>query len=137
MKKHTLSLSALVLALGFSVPAFAAPADNPLCADKEAEVERQMDMAREQGNRDRLRGLETSLEQIRTHCTDEELLADAEEEVRDSLEDQEEQRQELEEALQAGDVDKVEDRQEDLKEATEELEEHIRELEALRSRAAR
>ncbi|MFL1405310.1 DUF1090 domain-containing protein [Marinobacter sp. M1N3S26] len=137
MKRHSLSLSALVLALGFGVPAFAASTGNPLCAAKEAEVERQMDMAREQGNRERLRGLETSLERIRTHCTDEGLLADAEEEVRDSLEDLEEQRQELEEAIQEGDTDEIEDRREDLKEATDELEEHTRELEALRNQAGR
>lgn len=137
MKKGLIGVTAFVAALTQGSPTLAVANSNPLCTDKESEVRQQMEIARQRDNQERLRGLENALDSIRRHCTDEALRAEAEEEVRDSQADLEEQRQELEEAIREGDTDKIEDRQQDLREATEELEEHIRELEALRSRAAR
>lgn len=133
MKRQRIALPAFFLALGVCTPTFAATDDNPLCAAKERNVREQMEVARAHGNTDRLRGLETSLEKIQRQCTDEALLEEAEDEVRESIEEVEERKQDLEEALEEGDVDEVEDRREKLREATDELNDHAEELESLRN----
>ncbi len=135
MTNRPITFPAFVLALGMSAPTFAATNDHPLCSAKEADIQRQINSAQKQENRNQLRGLETALDNIRVHCTDENVLADAEEEVQESLEELDERQQDLEEALEEGDTDQIEKRQEKLEEATGELEEHMQELEALRKNA--
>lgn len=129
MINRAIIFSVFSLALNMNAPVFAAANDNPLCAAKEADVQRQISTAQKQKNKGQLRGLETALDNIRAHCTDEKVLADAREEVQESLKELDERQQELEEALQEGDTEEIEKRQEKLKEATSELEEHMQELE--------
>ncbi|WP_168203194.1 DUF1090 domain-containing protein [Marinobacter fonticola] len=132
MKKLSINLSASLLAMSLGAPVFAASDENPHCAAKEAEVQQQIDAAREHGNTERLRGLEASLEGIRNHCSDEKVIAEAEAEVQESMEEVEERQRDMEEALQEGDMDEVEERREKLEEATSELEEHTQKLKSMR-----
>ncbi|WP_165856103.1 DUF1090 domain-containing protein [Marinobacter sp. JSM 1782161] len=106
----------------------------PLCDAREANVQSQLDAARQQGNAHRVDGLEQALASIQTHCRDQDLLEDAEDELRESMDEVDERQRELEEALEKGDRDKIEKRRDKLQEATAELEAHTRELEALRGK---
>lgn len=49
------------------------------CASKEADILRQLEHAREQGNAGRIGELETALGKVRAHCTDEGLQAERQE----------------------------------------------------------
>lgn len=122
----------MALMIGITTPTFA-DSENPLCAAKEADIRQQMDAAREHGNANRLRGLETALENIRTDCSDDDLMADARQDVRDSMEEVRERQQDLEDAIEDGDTGKIEKRRDKLKEATDELDEHTQTFEMLQS----
>ncbi|WP_203141846.1 DUF1090 domain-containing protein [Marinobacter mangrovi] len=130
MNRTVITLSACVLTLAYFAPAQAN--DNPLCAAKEADIQQQMDTARQQGNSHRVDDLQEALDGLRSNCTDDKLLSDAEDNLQESMEEVKERREELNEAVQDGDMDKVEKRRKKLDEATDELEAHTRELNALR-----
>ena len=86
------------------------------CAGKEAEIRRQLEHAREQGNADRIEGLETALGKVRAHCTDAGLQAERQEEIG-------EREAELQEALDDGHQQKIGKRERKLAEAREALRE--------------
>ena len=103
-----------------------------LCDARAAEVRGQMATAKAQGNARQVRGLERALSAIEENCTDEQVLGEAETQVRESLQEVTEREADLEEAVAGGDQDKVARRLAKLKETQEDLATHRRELEALR-----
>ncbi|MBA1261841.1 DUF1090 domain-containing protein [Stutzerimonas stutzeri] len=93
------------------------------CASKEADILRQLEHAREQGNTGRIEGLETALGKVRAHCTDAGLQAERQEEIDEAREEIREREAELQEALREGDPKQIEKRERKLAEAREELRE--------------
>ncbi len=96
------------------------------CASKEADIRRQLEHAREQGNAGRIEGLETALSKVRAHCTDVGLQAERQEEIDEAREEIREREAELQEALRDGDRGKIEKRERKLDEAREELREILK-----------
>lgn len=97
------------------------------CASKEADILRQLEHAREQGNAGRIGGLETALSKVRAHCTDAELQAERQEDIDEAREEISEREADLQEALRDGDPEKIETRERKLAEARNELREILEE----------
>ncbi|PCF94662.1 DUF1090 domain-containing protein [Vreelandella nigrificans] len=125
-----LSLAAVwsVLPLQFSHAA------DVLCEDKTLNLRQQLEYAQTYDNQQRIRGLQRALQSIEKNCTNERVLAEAAEKVRESEEEVSERELELEHALRDGDEDKIQKRREKLAEEVRELEEHIQELHSLQHR---
>lgn len=87
------------------------------------EIRRQLEHAREQGNADRIEGLETALGKVRAHCTDAGLQAERQEEIGEAREEIREREAELQEALDDGHQQKIGKRERKLAEAREALRE--------------
>ncbi|GEN25431.1 hypothetical protein HCU01_33800 [Halomonas cupida] len=104
---------------------------NPLCSAREEEVLHELQSAEKYGNEHRIEGLQRALSNIRAHCTDESLIADAEEAVEESREEVRDRRQDLDEALREGDPDDIAEQREELQEAEDELHSDIQQLRAL------
>lgn len=92
-----------------------------LCEEKARDVREQLASAQESANSQRAEGLQRALEAIEGNCTNQSILEDAAEDVRDSQRDVQEQQAELEEALSEGDDDDIQDKRADLEQATREL----------------
>ncbi|GEK52976.1 hypothetical protein HVE01_36970 [Vreelandella venusta] len=105
-----------------------------MCEDKMTVLRQQLEHAQEHDNQHRVRGLQRALHSIEEHCTNEQVLAEAAEEVRESQEEVRERELALEEALGEGDEDDIQKRREKLAEAVRELEEHTEELDSLQHR---
>lgn len=130
--KYIYSLAALVLFAALSGPAYALPNNSYGCEKKEQALMQQLEIAREYGNYNQIRGLERALANVRTWCSDGGLLSDAEENVEEKQEEVWEREQELAEAIAEGkDPEKIAKRQRKLDEARNELEQAVRERDAL------
>lgn len=123
-------LTALVL----STSAFAAQAnDNPACAQKAAQIQLQIDYAKQHGNTRQQQGLETALENVRLHCTDAKLIRDKQEEIAEQQEDLQDIQADIQEKRQEGKADKVAKLERKLAKETAELQKLQEELQALQS----
>ncbi|MCP1624262.1 DUF1090 domain-containing protein [Pseudomonas nitroreducens] len=126
------ALMAAVLALGCASPLFAAEtAKQPLtgCAAKRANLETQLEQARAQGNDNRVAGLQTALDKVKTYCTDASLSQERKQNVLDAEKDVAQREKDLRKAMSKGDPEKIEKRKDKLAEARAELEQAKRELE--------
>lgn len=130
--KYTYSLAALVLLAALAGPGYALPNNSYGCKKKEQALMQQLEIARQYGNYNKIRGLERALANVRTWCSDGGLLSDAEEKVEEKQEEVWEREQELAEAIAEGkDPDKIAKRQRKLDEARSDLAQAIRERDAL------
>jgi len=123
---------AAVLALGCASPLLAAEAAKPPltgCAAKRAALENQLEQAKAQGNGNRVAGLQTALEKVKTYCTDAGLAQERKQNVLDAEKEVAQREQDLRKAMNKGDAAKVEKRKDKLAEARAELEQAKRELE--------
>lgn len=91
------------------------------CADKEAEITRQLEHAQAYGNAGRVRGLETALEKVQANCTDAGLRAERQEKIEEARDEVAEREADLREALEDGSPEKIEKRKQKLAEAEDEL----------------
>ncbi|MBD9515507.1 MULTISPECIES: DUF1090 domain-containing protein [Pseudomonadaceae] len=126
------ALMAAVLALGCANPLFAADAaKQPLtgCAAKRAAIETQLEQAKAQGNGNRVAGLQTALEKVKTYCTDASLTQERKQNVLDAEKEVAQREKDLRKAMNKGDAEKIEKRKDKLAEARAELEQAKRELE--------
>ncbi|WP_027966848.1 DUF1090 domain-containing protein [Halomonas halocynthiae] len=134
MKNVTRHVTTLLISappLVFSYSAFATENLEPLCQTKAEEIQAQLHIAEQDANEHHIRGLTKALEAVQEHCTNESVLADAEEAVRESLEEVQERQAELKSAQQKGDAKKIRRRSEKLNEAVAELQADQQELEVL------
>ena len=99
--------SAWYLSAVLGVMALPAWADNPACQYKAAEIQNQIEYARQHGNEHRVRGLERALANVQAHCKDANLLRDKQEEIREQEEDIQERINEIAEKRSEGRQDKV------------------------------
>lgn len=126
------SLIAALLAFGCATPLFAAePAKQPLtgCAAKQAAIETQLEHAKAQGNGNRVAGLQTALDKVKTYCTDASLTQERKQNVLDAEKEVAQREKDLRKAMNKGDAEKIEKRKDKLAEARAELEQAKRELE--------
>ncbi|NYT61261.1 DUF1090 domain-containing protein [Alcaligenaceae bacterium] len=112
-------LAVLVLMGCFAAPALA---DNPACQRKSAEIERQMEDAREAGNSNRIRGLEKALSQVKENCTDTALIADKKKDIVDQQKGIDEILEEIQKKQSEGRIDKTRKLERKLQRERDELE---------------
>lgn len=105
----------------FSAACAAAPVET--CESKAQAIEQQMAHAREQGNRNRLDGLQKALTQIKANCTAQSLADEKADKVKEKQQEVAERQQDLKEAQASGDKEKIAVRQKKLEEAIAELRE--------------
>ncbi len=97
------------------------------CAEKEAELRRKLEVARERGGDRRIRGLETALRSVQMNCTEAGLQAERQEAIDEARDEVAEREADLQEALEDGSPEKIETRREKLREAQDELREALAE----------
>lgn len=107
-----------------------AGANNTGCDRKRANLERELQYARQYGNRHRIEGLERALSNVNTYCSDRDLIRDLQEDIDDKMEDIAELEEELAEAMLRGDPEKIARKEAKLAEALEELADLKLELES-------
>ncbi len=129
MKRSVWCLSAVL-----SMMALPAWADNPACQYRAAEIQNQINYARQHGNVHRERGLERALANVQMHCRDADLLRDVQEDIREQEEDIQERLDEIAEKRAEGRQDKVEKLEKKLERdraKLEQLQDELKELQAL------
>ncbi len=91
------------------VPAIASSDCNNLkgCERKFCEIERQLNIAQEKGNKRKAAGLRKSLDNVKEHCTDNGLKEDLIREIEETQKDKAEYESDLKEAEEYGKKDKV------------------------------
>ncbi|ALV93583.1 MULTISPECIES: DUF1090 domain-containing protein [Pantoea] len=119
MKKVLISLSVLVTSL--TVMSAQAANDTTGCEAKKQEIQQELSMAREQGNKARIAGLEKALRENSEHCTDSGLLKARQEKVAEKQQKVQEREQSLREAQADGRHEKIEKQQRKLDDARDEL----------------
>lgn len=129
MKRSVWCLSAVL-----SVMALPAWAENPACQYRAAEIQNQINYARQHDNVHRERGLERALANVQMHCRDADLLRDVQEDIREQEEDIQERLDEIAEKRAEGRQDKVEKLEKKLERdraKLEQLQDELKELQAL------
>ncbi|MDI9220562.1 DUF1090 domain-containing protein [Pantoea sp. EA-12] len=119
MKTVLISLSVLLTSL-VVMPAQAVNAATG-CEAKKQEIQQELSLAREQGNKARIAGLEKALRENSDHCTDSSLLKARQEKVAEKQQKVREREQSLREAQAEGRHDKIEKQQRKLDDARDEL----------------
>jgi len=101
-----------------SVPAFASSdcANLKGCEKKFCEIERQLNIAQEKGNKGKVNGLTKSLKNAKEHCSDKDLKEDLLEEIEEANDEIIEYESDLKEAKEYGKKDKVRKYQEKIEE---------------------
>jgi len=110
MTKQVTALFLTVASISvLSVPVFASSDCVNLkgCENKFCEIERQLKVAQEKGNNDKVNGLSRSLENAREHCTDTGLKEDLVEEIEEANNEIVKYKSDLKEAKEYGKKDKV------------------------------
>ncbi|HCM1919197.1 TPA: DUF1090 domain-containing protein [Salmonella enterica subsp. salamae serovar 28:r:e,n,z15] len=112
-----------MMVTGISSAALSATASQGLtgCAARQDEIREQIDFARWHGNRARMAGLQTALEEVRRHCRDDLLLRARQDRVEEKRRRVQESQAELQAAQESGRQDKVAKKQKKLRAAQEAL----------------
>ena len=110
----------IVLALALASLSASAAATS-LCQEKEQDIQREIGYAEKHNNQNRIDGLKKALSEVQAHCTDSKLRADHQEKIAEQKDEVREREQDLKEAKQKGDADKVAKRAHKLQEANKEL----------------
>ncbi len=129
MKSSVWCLSAVL-----SVMALPAWADNQACQYRAAEIQNQIDYARQHGNEHRERGLQRALVNVQMHCRDADLLRDVQEDIREQEEEIQDRLDEIAEKRSEGRQDKVQKLEKKLERdrtKLEQLQDELKELQAL------
>ncbi len=107
-----------LLFVSISIPVIASSACGSLkaCEKKFCEIERQLSIAQEKGNKGKANGLKISLENAKEHCTDKGLKEDLVEEIEEANSEIVEYESDLKEAKEYGKKDKVRKYQEKIEE---------------------
>jgi hypothetical protein len=113
-----------LLILPLTALAFSAFAQSPLCEQKQQDIQRQIDYARQHGNTPRIAGLEKAKAEAGNGCTDEKLKASHAAKIKDQQHQVDERQRELDEARHNGESSKkIAKRQRKLDDAQRELKE--------------
>lgn len=126
----TLSFVALLAACGLFTPVALAADPTALkgCAAKKANLQTQIDYAREHNNSHQQAGLQSALDAVKAHCTDALLRQEREKTISEAKHEVRERQADLAEATKKGDADKISKRQAKLAESQKELQDAMSEL---------
>ena len=78
------------------------------CKKKICHIEQDITVAKKMENEDRVKGLEISLEKVNKYCTDDKLVEDLEDKIKDTEKDLQEDREDYEKAVKENRPDKIE-----------------------------
>jgi len=78
------------------------------CAEKTCQVEKQIEIAKKNGNEDKIDGLNKALNEIKNHCSDEKIISDIEDDLSEANEELKEHQADLKEAQSDKKSDKIE-----------------------------
>ncbi|HCM9113612.1 TPA: DUF1090 domain-containing protein [Enterobacter hormaechei subsp. steigerwaltii] len=92
-----------------------------LCQEKEQDIQREISYAEKHNNQHRIDGLKKALSEVKDNCTDSQLRADHQEKIAEQKDEIAERRQDLQEAKEKGDAEKIAKRERKLQEAQDEL----------------
>ena len=92
-----------------------------LCQEKEQDIQREISYAEKHNNQHRFDGLKIALREVKDNCTDSKLRADHQEKIAEQKDEIAERRQDLQEAKEKGDAEKIAKRERKLQEAQDEL----------------
>ena len=92
-----------------------------LCQEKEQDIQREIGYAEKHNNQHRIDGLKKALREVKDNCTDSKLRADHQEKIAEQKDEIAERRQDLQEAKEKGDAEKIAKRERKLQEAQDEL----------------
>ena len=92
-----------------------------LCQEKEQDIQREISYAEKHNNQHRIDGLKKALSEVKDNCTDNKLRADHQEKIAEQKDEIAERRQDLQEAKEKGDAEKIAKRERKLQEAQDEL----------------
>ncbi len=101
------------------------------CNKKICNLEKDIGIAKKMKNSSRVDGLETSLEKVKKHCTDDKLVEKLEDKIDDEKEDLEERKKDYEEALKDNRPDKIKKYKTKMAEDNEEITQLQQELKEL------
>lgn len=113
--KHRIALILVLSSL--SASAFAV---SP-CQEKEQDIQREISYAEKHHNQNRIDGLNRALSEVRANCSDGKLKAEHQQKIAKQQAEIAERQNDLREAEQKGDADKISKRQRKLDEAQQEL----------------
>lgn len=78
------------------------------CAEKSCQVEKQIALAKKNGNSHKVDGLNKALAEITAHCSDDKIISDIEDDLSKVNDDLKEHKEELKEAIAEDKRDKIE-----------------------------
>ena len=78
------------------------------CKKKICHIEKDIAVAKKMENKDRVKGLQISLEKVNKYCTNDKLIEDLEDKIKDTEKDLQEDKEDYEKALKDNRPDKVE-----------------------------
>ncbi|MEZ8695920.1 DUF1090 domain-containing protein [Vibrio lentus] len=130
MSKHTIKVLLPLLLLPLS--AFASDCSKKIgCEKKACEIEMKIEIAKANGYDNKLEGLTDALDQVNTYCTNEELKSELIDDIEDAQEEIVEYKEELQEAQDFNEDDKVAKYQRKISEEKTKVEEYKQELSTL------
>ncbi|MFA0145010.1 DUF1090 domain-containing protein [Vibrio lentus] len=130
MSKHTIKVLLPLLLLPLS--AFASDCSKKIgCEKKACEIEMKIEIAKANGYNNKLEGLTDALDQVNTYCTNEELKSELIDDIEDAQEEIVEYKEELQEAQDFNEDDKVAKYQRKISEEKAKVEEYKQELSTL------
>ena len=130
MSKHTIKVLLPLLLLPLS--AFASDCPKKIgCEKKACEIEMKIEIAKANGYDNKLEGLTDALDQVNTYCTNEELKSELIGDIEDAQEEIVEYKEELQEAQDFNEDDKVAKYQRKISEEKAKVEEYKQELSTL------
>ncbi|MFS1946080.1 DUF1090 domain-containing protein [Vibrio lentus] len=130
MSKHTIKVLLPLLLLPLS--AFASDCSKKIgCEKKACEIEMKIEIAKANGYNNKLEGLTDALDQVNTYCTNAELKSELIDDIEDAQEEIVEYKEELQEAQDFNEDDKVAKYQRKISEEKAKVEEYKQELSTL------
>ncbi|EML2681547.1 MULTISPECIES: DUF1090 domain-containing protein [Klebsiella] len=121
MKYIIKALTCLILVSPFVAGVATASSKWSGCAEKEYQIQKQLEYAKAYGNIHRVRGLERALTNVQRYCTDGKLTSEWQEKVADKESKVRERMEELRHAQASGDPEKIRKKEKKLQEAKNEL----------------
>ena len=101
------------------------------CKKKVCHIEKDIVMAKKHNNKSRVKGLQISLEKVNTYCTDDKLIEDLEDKIKDTKENLQEDREDYEKALENNRPDKIKKYKAKIAEENQKIKELEKELKTL------
>ncbi len=102
------------------------------CKKKSCHIEQNIAVAKKMENKDKIKGLQISLEKVNKYCTNEKLREDLKDKIEDTKKDLEEDKEDYEKALEDDRPDKIEKYKSKISEENSKIERLKQELKELK-----